>query len=119
MIIGGAGAAGLSHVEDPAAVMAVAFSMLAIIFPVLIAAGWLYEGLMISSSWQATIGKRILGLRVTDDAGNRIAFGCATARHFSKILSAMIFYIGFIMAAFTDRKKALHDMIAGTLVLQR
>ena len=81
-------------------------------------AHWLYEALMTSSSWQATVGKRVLNLKVTDDFGNRISFGRATARYFSKILSGMILCIGFIMAAFTDRKKALHDMIAGTVVVK-
>ncbi len=79
-------------------------------------AGWLYEALLTSSAWQATLGKKILNLKVTDEAGNRISFGRATGRHFAKYLSAMILFIGFIMAAFTDRKRALHDMLAGTLV---
>ncbi len=79
-------------------------------------AGWLYEALTTSSAWQATLGKRILNLKVTDEAGNRISFARATGRHVAKYLSAVIFFIGFIMAAFTERKRALHDMLAGTLV---
>ena len=79
---------------------------------------WLYEALLTSSAWQGTVGKRILRLKVTDEAGNRIGFGRATSRFFAKLLSYLIFYIGFIMAAFTDRKRALHDMIAGTLVMK-
>jgi uncharacterized RDD family membrane protein YckC len=77
---------------------------------------WLYEALLTSSTWQATLGKKLLKLKVTDMAGNRISFGRATGRFFGKILSGMMCNIGFIMAAFTDRKQALHDMIAGTLV---
>jgi uncharacterized RDD family membrane protein YckC len=77
---------------------------------------WLYEALMWSSSRQATLGKLALGLRVTDLAGQRISFARATGRHFAKIISGMILAIGYIMAAFTDRHQALHDMIAGTLV---
>lgn len=79
---------------------------------------WLYEALLTSSSWQATIGKRIFSLKVTDEAGNRISFGRASGRFFAKILSDLIFSIGFIMVAFTARKQGLHDMIAGTLVMQ-
>ena len=79
---------------------------------------WLYEALLTSSAWQGTVGKKLLGLKVTDDFGNRISFARATGRYFSKILSAMICYIGYIMAGFTDRKKALHDMIAGTVVVK-
>jgi len=82
-----------------------------------LAIGWFYYGLMESSSWQATLGKRVLGLRVTDMDGNRIGFGRATGRYFGKILSAMICLVGFIMAAFTERRQALHDMMASTLVL--
>jgi uncharacterized RDD family membrane protein YckC len=77
---------------------------------------WLYEALMESSSYQATIGKMIFGMKVTDLYGNRISFGRATGRHFAKWLSAMILGIGYIMVGFTDRKQGLHDLLAGTLV---
>ena len=79
-------------------------------------ASWLYEAAMESSSKQATLGKMVLGMKVTDLQGNRISFARATARHFCKYISAMIMFIGYIMAGFTERKQALHDMIAGTLV---
>lgn len=77
---------------------------------------WLYEALLTSSSWQGTLGKRILRLKVVDARGNRIGFGRATGRFFAKILSSMVFCIGFIMIGFTERKRGLHDMIAGTQV---
>lgn len=79
---------------------------------------WLYEALLTSSSWQGTIGKRVLRLKVVDEAGNRIGFGRATGRFFAKILSSMFFCIGFIMIGFTERKTGLHDMLAGTKVLR-
>jgi uncharacterized RDD family membrane protein YckC len=81
-------------------------------------AGWIYESAMESSSKQATVGKMALGLKVTDEHGQRISFARASARYFSKILSRMILLIGYIMAGFTARKQALHDMIAGTLVVR-
>lgn len=71
-----------------------------------------------SSNWQATVGKKALGLIVTDSNGNRISLGKAIGRYFAKILSALILLIGFIMVAFTDKKQGLHDMLAGTLVLK-
>ncbi|MGA7137493.1 MAG: RDD family protein [Terriglobales bacterium] len=77
---------------------------------------WLYEALMESSSYQATLGKMIFGMKVTDLYGNRISFGRATGRHFAKILSGMILCIGFIMVGLTERKQGLHDLLAGTLV---
>lgn len=80
---------------------------------------WIYYASMESSSWQATLGKKILGLRVTDLAGNRITFARASGRFFGKILSGMILGIGFLMAGFTARKQALHDILAGCLVLRQ
>jgi uncharacterized RDD family membrane protein YckC len=77
---------------------------------------WLYEAFMESSSYQATLGKMIFGMKVTDLNGNRISFERATGRHFAKFLSAIILCIGYIMVGFSDRKQGLHDLLAGTLV---
>jgi len=82
-----------------------------------ILAAWLYHAFLESSSWQGTIGKKVLGLRVADMNGNRINFGRATGRYFGMILSGMICFIGFLMVAFTEKKQGLHDLLAGTLVL--
>jgi uncharacterized RDD family membrane protein YckC len=78
---------------------------------------WLYFAGMESSDRQGTLGKMALGLRVADTAGRPIGFGRASLRHFAKILSALILYLGFVMAAFTARRQGLHDMLAGTVVL--
>lgn len=81
---------------------------------------WLYYALMESSRHQGTLGKLVLGLKVTDRDGNGpISFGRATGRHFSKFFSSVLLGIGYLMAGFTARKQALHDMIAGCLVLRR
>jgi uncharacterized RDD family membrane protein YckC len=80
---------------------------------------WLYYALLESSAWQATLGKKALGLEVTDLQGMRIGFGRATGRFFAKIISGIILFMGFIMAGFTEKKQALHDMIAGTLVIRK
>lgn len=77
---------------------------------------WIYEAAMESSSKQATLGKMIFGMKVTDLNGNRISFARATGRHFAKYISGLILLIGYIMAGFSEKKQALHDMIAGTLV---
>ena len=73
---------------------------------------------MEASSKKATLGKMALGLIVTDVNGVRLSFGRASGRYFGKILSGLILNIGFIMAAFTEKKQALHDILAGTLVLE-
>jgi uncharacterized RDD family membrane protein YckC len=83
---------------------------------VIIFGSWLYEAFMLSSPYQATLGKMIFGMKVTDLNGNRISFGRATGRHFAKWLSGMVLCIGFIMVGFTERKQGLHDLLAGTLV---
>ena len=80
--------------------------------------GVAYFAGMESSSWQATLGKRALGLVVTDAGGNRISFLRALGRYFAKILSGLILLIGYIMVAFTEKKQGLHDMIASTLVVK-
>ena len=77
---------------------------------------WLYYALMESSSWQATLGKKAVGLVVTDLNGHRIGFGKATGRYFAKIISALILLIGFMMVGWNERKQGLHDIIVGTLV---
>ena len=77
---------------------------------------WLYFTLSESSLKQATFGKRKVGIIVTDMNGNRISFGRANERYWSKIFSFILF-IGFIMAGFTKKKQALHDIMADTLVV--
>lgn len=78
---------------------------------------WLYYSIMESSRLQATVGKMAMNIKVTDIYGNRISFARATGRHFARYISMFIFYIGFIMVAFTQKKQGLHDMMTDTLVV--
>jgi len=80
--------------------------------------GWLYYASFESSSYQATPGKQAMGIFVTDTAGYRISFPRATARYFGKLLSGLLLLIGYIIAAFTPKRQALHDLLARTLVLK-
>lgn len=80
---------------------------------------WLYSAVMESSPAQATLGKMAMGIKVTDLDGGPISFGRATGRHFGKIISGLLLLIGYIMAAFTERKQALHDIMAGCLVVRK
>lgn len=77
----------------------------------------IYYAGMQSSSKQATIGKMAFDLKVVRTDGSRITFLRAVGRYFSKIVSAIILMIGYIMAAFDSRKQALHDKIADTMVI--
>ncbi len=106
---------------------------------------WLYFALMESSSRQATLGKLLIGLVVTDLAGQRISFWRATGRHLGKFfalnfltsflwlsqyarqpwqyaLIALLVLLGWfalVLAGLTEKKQALHDLLADTLVLRR
>lgn len=80
---------------------------------------WLYYAFLESSAEQATLGKQALGIVVADLDGHQISFGQATARYFSKWLSVLTFFVGYILAGLTKKHQALHDMIAGTLVLKK
>jgi uncharacterized RDD family membrane protein YckC len=79
----------------------------------------LYGTLMESSKNQATIGKMALGLIVTDLNGGKLDFSKALIRNLCKIISNLTMLIGYIMAGFTEKKQALHDMIASTLVVKK
>ena len=83
-----------------------------------LAMDWLYFAVLESSVRGATVGKTIMGLRVLTGRGERMTFLRATGRFFSKFVSGMAFCIGFIMIAFTDRKRGMHDMIANTVVIK-
>lgn len=78
---------------------------------------WLYYAAMESSKLRATIGKRFCGIKVTDLRGNRVGFGLASIRWVGRIISFLTAGIGFFMAAFTRRQQALHDILAGCLVV--
>jgi uncharacterized RDD family membrane protein YckC len=98
-----------------ASIMAAA-SATSIVFAVLVI---LYYSFMESSKYQATIGKLVLGLKVTDESGGKLDFIKALVRNLCKIVSSMILMIGYIIAGFTAKKQALHDIIAKTLVVKK
>jgi uncharacterized RDD family membrane protein YckC len=118
---GGAFLASLKDLGDSGGVLPAGFIIwLLVLFPALIVVTWLYYAKMESSPSQGTLGKIALGLIVTDMEGRRITFGRASGRFFAKMITGMIpLAIGYIMAGFTEKKQALHDMIATCLVLRK
>lgn len=80
---------------------------------------WLYYSVLQSSAWQGTIGKRALGLTVTDTSGSKISFRQASIRFLWMIVSVLTVGIGFILIAFNPKRQALHDKLAKTLVLEK
>jgi uncharacterized RDD family membrane protein YckC len=79
---------------------------------------WLYAAFSESSKWRATLGKRMMGLQVVTAQGDQLNFGQASVRHFMKFLSLFTAGVGFIMAGWTKRRQALHDMPTDCLVIR-
>jgi uncharacterized RDD family membrane protein YckC len=115
----GIGAGIMEESESAIGLILAAIAAYLVAIVLIVVGQWLYFALMESSSKQATVGKMALGIVVTDLSGNRISFGRATGRYFGKIVSGMILCIGYFMAGFTERKQALHDIMASCLVILR
>jgi uncharacterized RDD family membrane protein YckC len=80
---------------------------------------WIYYASFEASSLQATPGKRVLRLYVTDLTGRPITFSRASIHNIGRVISEMTLWVGYIPAGFVEKKQALHDTIAGCLVLRR
>lgn len=102
--------------EESISFMISYFSALALTSIVNFILGAIYFAALHASKWQATVGKKLLNLKVTDTNGNRISFWRGFGRYSAKAFLSSIFLIGFFIAAFTDKKQALHDLIAKTVV---
>ena len=77
----------------------------------------LYRAGFESSKYQATIGKLVIGIKVTDLEGNRISFGRAAFRHIIKVVTAIMLGIGYLAIIFSKKKQGLYDMAVGTVVV--
>jgi len=93
-------------------------SNLAEVLPVGAAVSWAYFALFESSPAQATLGKMVAGIKVTEVGGGAISFKRASVRYWCKTLSTLTFGVGWLLAGFTPRRQALHDMLAGTVVVR-
>mgnify|MGYP002477815499 CR=1 FL=1 len=80
---------------------------------------WLYHAGLEASALQGTLGKRTIGIKVTDEQGRRCHLGQTTKRFFGKFLSALILGLGFLMMIPSPRNQTLHDKLAGCLVMKR
>ncbi len=120
-MIMGAQALRLSARHTSAADSDIALAMIGsiILMQVLVAAiFWLYFALMESGKGQATLGKKIMGIKVVGADGGRISFARATGRTFGKYVSYMILNFGYYMAGYTKKRQALHDLMADTYVVR-
>ena len=112
---GGAGAEALQPLLRPLlSLLAIAVALATALYALF---GWIYFGWMESSPRQATLGKQALGIRVVDRAGARISFARASARFFAAALSWLTLNLGHALAAWTRERRALHDYLAGTRVV--
>ena len=111
---------------NPMLLMASMLPRIIFLVVVIVCMKWLYWALMESSGWQGTIGKKALGLYVTDMEGNRVSFGRASGRfwggrglaHVAGV-GGLYYLVDCICAGVTERKQAVHDMIAGCLVMRK
>ena len=92
---------------------------MSVLWVALVFVAWIYYAAMESTAPQATVGKLLMGLYVTDLEGERVSFKGASVRYWVKYLSGAILFIGFLLAVFTRHRQALHDMVAKCLVLKR
>jgi uncharacterized RDD family membrane protein YckC len=116
----------LMRSQDPLEVIAAVLPRLMLFVLVTLAGSWLYWSLLESSAWQATLGKKALGLYVTDISGQQATFARTSGRFFAgrglsyvPSIGGLYFLISCICAGLTEKKQAVHDMIAGCLVLRK
>lgn len=81
--------------------------------------GWLYFALQESSGWMGTLGKRAMGLAVQGVDGRQLSFSRASVRYFGRFASGLFLGLGYLLALFNEKRQTLHDLLAGTVVVQR
>ncbi|MBT9311010.1 RDD family protein [Leptothoe kymatousa] len=77
-----------------------------------------YCGFLEGSAMQGTIGKRLLGLRVTDKNGRPLTRGRSFGRNVAKLISYIPLGLGFLWAIWSKHNRTWHDMLAKTLVVK-
>ena len=70
------------------------------------------------SPMQATPGKKLFGIAVSGENGLPVSFGTALLRTLCKMISGAAFGVGFLMAAFREDGRTLHDLLASTRVME-
>ena len=99
--------------EDPSQVMRYVFITMGVSIGITAAYQIFFVG-----KWGATVGKMALRLKVVRPNGTQLTYGRACGRYFGELLSSLTLAIGYIMAAFDDQKRALHDRVCDTRVIR-
>jgi uncharacterized RDD family membrane protein YckC len=116
LLLSGLGLLNPGTIDQTPDLMALLTVIVVVLILLMTLAQWLYYAVL-ESAKGATVGKMAMGIRVTDLYGNRPTFGRATGRYFARIASSLTLGVGYLMAGFTRQKQALHDIIAGCLIL--
>lgn len=119
MVMGLGGQQVIAQSDDPAALFRTMWPMLVLMYLLLFALQAVYFAWMHSRPAQATLGKMAVGIKAANADGSRISFGKGLLRWLGLLLSGFTLGIGFLMAAFTARKQALHDKLCDTVVVDR
>ena len=120
-------AIGLDNISDPKDLLAdgnllklgVIVGIIILISLLSLVTTWLYYALFESSKQGGTLGKMAVNIKVVTYDGERVSFGRATGRYFARIITNMTLLVGYIMAGFTEKKQALHDILANCIVVRK
>lgn len=95
---------------------------IAALFNCILLSGWLlFVGMyfvVIPAHSGQTLGKKMLGIKIVNTSGDAPGEGRCLLRWIGYMVSSLILYIGFLMPLWTERKQALHDMMASTYVVR-
>lgn len=89
------------------------------LLPLVPIAKLIYGSIAEASEKQATIGKRLLDIKVTDMFGNRMSLSAAIGRNLAKIFSVLPLFLGYLYSFLNKKQQCFHDIIAGSLVIKQ
>jgi uncharacterized RDD family membrane protein YckC len=93
-------------------------SVVIIVLPLIYLTKVIYGIIIEASAQQATIGKRLVNIKVTDLIGNRISLSTSFVRNIAKLLSALPFFFGYLYSFLNKKQQCWHDIAANTLVIK-
>ena len=89
------------------------------LLPLIPIAKFVYSSFAEASAKQATIGKRLLDIKVTDLMGQRVALSVSFGRNLAKVVSVFPLFFGYLYSFLNKKQQCWHDIIANTLVVKQ